>query len=492
MSKSGLVVGGTGEVMVWYLATGAALLAAYVFTTLAGAPAVVGIVLGQVALMVSLAAVAIGARRYRPATRWPWLLILGMLLVVVGGFFPSGVLAGTASPPSAADVFYLLSYAVGVWTQMTIVRSRTPAWSLPGLLDAGIITVSAALLSWIYVIDPILSDTDAGLPTRLVAAAYPLGDLLLAAFCARHLLDGGPKGVAAYSLAGYVMLTVIPDTLNTLDALAGETRWTFLVSVLWMAGGLLLGLCGTHPSMRDVDAPSAVAAPDLGPARLTMLALASLLAPAALLVQYLRGAPLYVPLICASCGLLFLLVIGRLAGLVAIQRRMAVTDALTGLWSRRYLDGALSGLAGRRNRRAAVLLLDIDHFKRVNDTYGHDGGDRVLREVAQRLSQAVRRGDVSARYGGEEFVVLLPDTAPDDARVIADRILTAVRSEPITVGGDVTITVTVSIGVACLPADVSVPGELTLLADQMLYRAKESGRNRVVTTSDTAVVTAAA
>jgi diguanylate cyclase (GGDEF)-like protein len=216
------------------------------------------------------------------------------------------------------------------------------------------------------------------------------------------------------------------------------------------------------------------------------------LAPAALLVQYLRGAPLYIPLICASCGLLFLLVIGRLAGLVAVQRRMAVTDALTGLRSRRYVDAALSGMAQRNSPRAGVLLLDIDHFKRVNDTYGHDDGDRTLSEVARRLSQAIRRGDVAARYGGEEFVVLLPDASPDDARMVADRILTAVRSEPIAVSGEATFTVTVSIGVACLPADVSEPGELLLLADQMLYLAKESGRDRVVTTSDTAMLAAAA
>jgi len=219
---------------------------------------------------------------------------------------------------------------------------------------------------------------------------------------------------------------------------------------------------------------------------------ASLLAPAALMIQYLRGAPMYVPLISASCGALFLLVTGRLAGVVAIQRQMAVTDMLTGLHSRRYLDEAMSGLARRRGRSSAVLLLDVDHFKRVNDTYGHDGGDEVLREVARRLRQTMRPGDVLARYGGEEFVVLLPHALPEEARDVAERIRMAICGSPITLSDDRAVPVSVSIGVACMPTDVTERDQLTLVADQMLYRAKESGRNRVVAASDLVTVAVAA
>jgi two-component system, cell cycle response regulator len=476
-----------GGVVVGYLAASALLLGAYVTALLMGAPDVVGAALTQVALVLGLVAVLVGIWRYRPASPWAWLLVLGMLLVVLGGFLPSGVLAGTSSPPSGADVLYLLSYASGALGLLLIVRRRTPAWSLPSLLDAGIVVVSAALLSWIFLIDPVLNVAAVDLPTRLVAAAYPLGDLMLVALGTRVLLDGAPKSVAIYILAGYLMLTIVPDTLYTLDALAGQNRWTAWVSVMWMANSLVLGLVGLHPSMREVDARSAVTYPDLGAPRLVTLALASLLAPAALMLQYLRDAPMHVPLICASCAVLFLLVIGRLAGLVALQRRMAVTDLLTGLGSRRYFEDALSGLATRRGHRdAALLMLDVDHFKKVNDTYGHDAGDRVLREVAYRLSHALRPGDMSARYGGEEFVVLLPRTPPGDARAVADRIRRAICADPIPVNEHVTITVTVSAGVACLPSDVTDQAQLTLFADRMLYRAKESGRNRVVATSDLA------
>nr|WP_203934913.1 diguanylate cyclase [Virgisporangium ochraceum] len=165
-----------------------------------------------------------------------------------------------------------------------------------------------------------------------------------------------------------------------------------------MISGLTLGLACLHPSMLDLETPSAVVNPDLGPVRLTALAFATLLAPAALLIQCLRGAPLFVPLICASCSVLFLPAIFRLAGVLAVQRRMAVTDMLTGLHSRRYFEDASSAQARRRNH-TAVLLLDIDHFKRVNDTYGHDGGDLVLREVGQRLPEPYAGGRAGSIRG---------------------------------------------------------------------------------------------
>jgi two-component system, cell cycle response regulator len=286
--------------------------------------------------------------------------------------------------------------------------------------------------------------------------------------------------VALYSLTAYLALTVVPDTIHTLDTFAGTGLGSPVVTLMWVVDSLLLGLTGMHPSMRDMDAPSATAAPDLGPLRLATLALASLLAPATLLVQYLRGAPLQVPLICASCGALFLLVIGRLAALVAVQRRMAVSDSLTGLRTRRYFQDSLAAQARSRHPGTAVVLLDVDHFKQVNDTYGHDGGDRVLREIARRVSGAIRPDDVAARYGGEEFAVLLPHTSPEAARAVAARIHAAVRDSPIPVDDTTAITVTVSVGVACSPIDLADPDRLTLLADRSLYDAKDAGRDCVV------------
>jgi two-component system cell cycle response regulator len=129
-------------------------------------------------------------------------------------------------------------------------------------------------------------------------------------------------------------------------------------------------------------------------------------------------------------------------------------------------------------------MLDLDHFKQVNDTYGHAAGDEVLRELAQRVESQVRASDVAARYGGEEFVVLLPHTDVDAGKALAERIRRAVSAEPVSFDDEGEVTVTASIGIATvLPGDEddlkTVGDSLLARADVALYRAKAAGRNRV-------------
>jgi diguanylate cyclase (GGDEF)-like protein len=126
-----------------------------------------------------------------------------------------------------------------------------------------------------------------------------------------------------------------------------------------------------------------------------------------------------------------------------------------------------------------VLLLDIDHFKNVNDTYGHHGGDRVLAEVADRLRHLVRPGDMVARYGGEEFAVLLPDTDTVAGRHIAERIRQGIAAAPIAVGENRQHSITVSVGMAGVASDYENVEDLVLAADRALYAAKNAGRNQV-------------
>jgi two-component system cell cycle response regulator len=163
---------------------------------------------------------------------------------------------------------------------------------------------------------------------------------------------------------------------------------------------------------------------------------------------------------------------------------MAVTDQLTGLHNRRYMMGQLKALCARANRGgepAAVLLVDIDHFKLVNDGYGHDVGDEVLREFAVRLATNVRAIDLACRYGGEEFAVVMPSTKLEDAQRIAERIRQHVGGAPIRAsGGKTLLTVTISIGVAVSLGDQDTPDLLLKRADEALYEAKAGGRNRVV------------
>jgi two-component system cell cycle response regulator len=163
---------------------------------------------------------------------------------------------------------------------------------------------------------------------------------------------------------------------------------------------------------------------------------------------------------------------------------MAVTDMLTGLHNRRYMDthlGTLVDDANRRGKPLAALVLDIDYFKSINDTHGHDAGDEVLRDFAQRLRKSVRGIDLACRYGGEEFVVAMPDTDLSVASHVAERIRQRVAGEPFIIhGGARQIDVTLSIGLASLNPGGDTAGELLRRADQALYRAKRDGRNRVV------------
>lgn len=165
---------------------------------------------------------------------------------------------------------------------------------------------------------------------------------------------------------------------------------------------------------------------------------------------------------------------------------MAVTDQLTGLYNRRYLASHLSAMFDRAywtGRPLSVMILDIDHFKKINDANGHDAGDRVLQEFAERLSRSVRGIDLACRYGGEEFLIAMPDTDLAFATVVAERLRQEIASGKFAInGGRDELEVTASIGIASTesgPADDSAQ-KLVKRADEALYEAKTGGRNRVI------------
>jgi len=174
----------------------------------------------------------------------------------------------------------------------------------------------------------------------------------------------------------------------------------------------------------------------------------------------------------------------RLRASVKQTIELAVTDPLTGLSNRRYLDNHLSTLFNRsmaRGRPLSVLITDIDRFKQVNDTYGHDAGDDVLREFARRIRSTVRGADLACRYGGEEFVVVMPDTSPEVAAAVAERLRSVVETVPFllkSTGQE--LDVTASFGISSRISSILNPGQLMKQADLALYEAKTGGRNRVV------------
>jgi diguanylate cyclase (GGDEF)-like protein len=158
---------------------------------------------------------------------------------------------------------------------------------------------------------------------------------------------------------------------------------------------------------------------------------------------------------------------------------MAVTDSLTGLYVRRYFLVKLQEELHRAERYdniLSIVMADLDHFKNINDTYGHDAGDRVLKAIGKFLQQNIRDVDMVARYGGEEFVIMIPEAANDAAHILSERLrkqMSELKIEDLP-------PITISLGIATYPFDGSDLADLIKKADAAMYAAKRDGRNRVV------------
>ena len=163
-------------------------------------------------------------------------------------------------------------------------------------------------------------------------------------------------------------------------------------------------------------------------------------------------------------------------------QKMASTDTLTLLYNRRYFEQVIKREVDRRNRYSlalSVVMIDIDHFKVINDTYGHEAGDKALRRVAAVITECARTADIIARFGGEEFVAVLPETEPESAAVFAERTRAALEEEEFVID-DTRITLTISLGVAGITTSggITEPESFMKAADAALYEAKNNGRNR--------------
>ncbi|MCS7263900.1 MAG: diguanylate cyclase [Armatimonadetes bacterium] len=168
--------------------------------------------------------------------------------------------------------------------------------------------------------------------------------------------------------------------------------------------------------------------------------------------------------------------------LIAFLENLSLTDSLTGIANRRHLEWRLNEEVERAKRyhyQLSALMLDIDNFKQINDTYGHIIGDLVLQQIAQRLKGSLRRTDFLARYGGEEFVVLAPQTSSERAIILAERLRRVILESPMYVTDNLSLHITVSIGVAVFPEHAQNESDLIQAADLALYKAKQTGRNKV-------------
>ncbi len=386
-------------------------------------------------------------------------------------------LDSSAGTPSAADGFYLLFYPLAYLALMLMVRTHVGRAQSSVWLDGTIAGLGAAAVTAAFAFDMILHSVGGSAASVAVNLAYPVGDLILLALAigAVVMVPGRPARLLVFA-AGCALIAV-GDTVYLFQSSAGSYQVGTPVNLTWPAAIFLMSTSVWLPTSARSKAPIAERMP-----RFVVPGLAS----AAGLVILMVGDARHVSHVALGLAAATLVAAGaRLAfSLRAVRhhtesrRQQAVTDELTGLGNRRQLLNELEGSflafqeaeAGHDDTRLALLLIDLDHFKEINDSFGHPTGDALLRQIGPRIGAAVRPGDVVARLGGDEFAVLLSGAGAKEATSVARRITSAL-DDPITVDR-ASLHVEASIGIAVAPDHATDAAELLRCADVAMYRAK--------------------
>ncbi len=418
----------------------------------------------------------IGLRGHVPQRRGGWLVIGGGLAFSAAGdvlFALHTARGGGPAFPSGADVLYLFGHlTIAAGTAMLASRAGRTAF-----VDAAVILSPLASLAWILVVDPTV--TVGGSPTaRFFAVSAPINTLLVV-YCALALALGvelRTPGVR-WLLSGLVAW-FLSDALYTHQSLTGSYREGGLIDLGWMAMPILLGTAALHPSM-VATTPRRSAMTTLTLPRALILFSAALLLPC----LHLFWEPASdMPLVLGS-ALSMALVAVRLAGPIHELSWRAGHDPLTGLVNRSLLMDrlalALSSMPSDPAARVGLLFCDLDHFKDVNDSLGHDAGDQLLMEISTRLRAAVRDSGVVCRLGGDEFVILMPETTEEQAAEIAGRVAEHL-GRPMRLSDGTEFFASLSIGLRTTGDPEADPDTLVQDADTAMYQAKAAGRGRMV------------
>lgn len=452
---------------------------------------------GYTAIVFVAVCTSLAARRRAPLSRrrfWTAMLTSNVTWFVAEVYWGAAdALSIDVPSPSVGDALLIVSYlcllvAVGFGFSGA---GRASVWR--SQLDGVIVCIAVAVAGWQLLVAPQLGD---GIDAEsLTLAVYPVLDIAFFVVFVSIGLAGNrrmPRPVLAvvvgicFSLVGDVLLTIL--SLHGQDIFDGLTKCIYLpAALLPIAGALADSRSGNEESseLRSVEV-------DLGILP-TVLAVGSVLAWALLdgtartvgLAPFIVTVVLLVAL-AARVQLSARVVRGALQNLDSAldeQRRLAGSDGLTGLRNRRYAEDAYPDLlraavAAAPERQMLVVILDLDHFKSVNDVHGHAAGDIVLSTVAERLSSVLRASDVLARWGGEEFLALLPLVPATDVVAVVERLRLALSITPIDVGTGTALRVTASLGAVRVPLEASDLPDALRLADASLYEAKAAGRDQ--------------
>jgi diguanylate cyclase (GGDEF)-like protein/PAS domain S-box-containing protein len=578
----------------------------------------------------AVVAIVVGVRTHKPAASLPWYLIaLGQAFFVAGDVLAYNykALFGTTLPfPSVADPLYLAVYPITVAGLLLLIRHRNPGRNWASLVDALIVTVGLALLSWVFLISPYAHDASLHLGSKLVSMAYPLGDILMLGVAVRMAVGGGRRSPAYFMMVGAIASVLVTDSIYGWITLHGAYTPGDPLDGGWILYYVLLGAAALHPSMTTVsDAAATKVRVTRG--RIIGISVAALIAPVVEMLESSARHDFDAIVIGAAAIVMFGLVVVRMIGLARTQEataererlllesalrtegevrlaalvqhssdvilvlasdmgveyaspsvrqvlgyevsdfvgrrlsdyvpdedRVLVASALGGLLARtpgpseafefriRHRDGrllhteclftnllehvAVGGIVinlrdmterkqfeeqltyqafhdpvtdlangalfrdrvehalrrrGEDSRSLAVLFLDLDDFKIINDTFGHDAGDRALQTISTRLRSALRESDTAARVGGDEFAVLLEGVAheTDVSEIVAE--LLEIISAPMWLDGrEASVECSIGIVVARSAGDMGPPttvDELLRNADVAMYQAKTADGN---------------
>jgi len=440
--------------------------------------------------------ILIGVRINRPTVTWPWYaLAAAITLFFAGGVarVAMGTLGTiTASRSIVPDLITIPGYLLAAAGFFGIVRSRQRGRDseIDTLLDAGVSALAALALGWLFLLNP-SQLSHSPLSVRLILATYPTLSVVLVALAASIAFSRGSRRVVANNLLMMSMISVlIGDVVYMLEETHVVEVPKSLIDLPYAIGLLLLCATALHPTMRNITepVPAAEATPTIG--RLVVVAVA--LAIPGLITVTRVDAPvgdrvamtlIVLSLTAAAITRLFRAVRAHARSEARLVHQ-ATHDLLTGLPNRAYVqEYAAQALQNATSRsRMALMFLDVDRFKLVNDSYGHTHGDAFLVSVAQRLRASIRPTDLVARIGGDEFVVVATGLGSD-----AEALELGQRTRRLFTGSfevrGAELTSTVSIGIATSDGSDPHASAETMIrdADIAMYSAKESGRDTVAT-----------
>jgi diguanylate cyclase len=433
-------------------------------------------------LVVSVLALLRGVTTKRNRTA-PLALGTGMLMWAVGDVVLTLESRHGATPtsPSLADLFYLGFFPLAYLALVLMVR-RDALRLVPALwLDGAIAGLGAAALCAAFAfrgIEHLAGGSAAAVATSL---AYPLGDvLLLALVVAGTVVLSGRRRRAWYLVAAGCAVNAAGDTFNLLHGAGAPALGSIVDAIAWPASLLLLSIAvwlpeGALDPLAETGTPGFLL-PGAGAAgALSVLLLGSLSGASTAAIALATGTLLV-------AGIRLALTLGSLRTLTVERHQQAVTDQLTGLGNRRRLDQVLSQFfAGRTSvtpGELAFLFVDLDHFKEINDSFGHAAGDQLLRQIGPRIRACLDERDLLVRIGGDELAIILVDSGEPRAVSVAKQVSDSIR-EPFVLEM-VTVRIAASIGIALAAAHAEDPVGLMRCADEAMYRAKDSGERYAV------------